>query len=45
MRISWYIRSGQWQADLRSLAALLRYLEDSGEVAQTNPTPAKAGNA
>jgi hypothetical protein len=45
IRMAWYVRSGQWQADLRSLVALLRYLEDSAEVAQTNPTPAKAGEA
>jgi hypothetical protein len=43
--VPWYIRSGQWQADMRSLSAVLRYLTDSEKTAQTNPIPAKADNA
>ena len=41
----WYIRSGQWRADIRSLGALLQYLTDSEEVAQTNAAPVRADNA
>lgn len=45
----WYIRSGQWRADMRSLAAALRYLTDSESTAalipQTNFIPGKADNA
>jgi hypothetical protein len=44
----WYLRSGQWRADMRSLAAVLRYLTDSEDTAsttQTNLMPAKADNA
>lgn len=33
--VPWYVRSGQWHADIRSLAAVWRYLTDV-EVAQTN---------
>jgi hypothetical protein len=44
----WYIRSGQWRADMRSLAAALRYLTDleqTASAAQTNLIPPKASNA
>jgi len=44
----WYIRSGQWRADMRSLAAALRYLTDleqTASAAQTNLIPSKASNA
>lgn len=43
----WYFRSGQWRADMRSLAALLRFLADSEkiEVVETNVIPAKTDNA
>jgi hypothetical protein len=40
--VPWYIRSGQWRADVRSLVAALRYLTESDSVAQTNLVPAKA---
>ena len=39
LSLPWYIRSGQWQADMRSLAAVLRYLADADDLAQTNPIP------
>jgi len=42
--VPWYIRSGQWRADVRSLAAVLRYLAESDSIAQTNPVPPKADN-
>lgn len=41
-RLPWYLRSGQWRADVRSLAALLQYLSEPQSFAQTNVTPAKA---
>ena len=43
--VPWYIRSGQWQADMRSLEAILRYLTDSEVIAQTNSMPTKADDA
>lgn len=46
--LPWYIRSGQWRADMRSLAAALRYLTDSESAAAAAPTnfiPGKADNA
>ena len=43
--VPWYFRSGQWRADMRSLAEVLRYLAESQKIAQTNPVPAKADNA
>jgi hypothetical protein len=45
LSMPWYIRSGQWQGDLRSLGALLKYLTDSDETAQTNVIPVKADKA
>lgn len=44
----WYFHSGQWRADMRSLAAALRYLTDcesTAAVAQTNFIASKADNA
>jgi hypothetical protein len=38
----WYIRSGQWHADMRSLIAALRFLAQSDRVEQTNLMTAKA---
>ena len=32
---SWYFRSGQWRADLRSLVAVLQYLREPVGLAQT----------
>jgi hypothetical protein len=43
--LPWYMRSGQWQADIRSLAAAWRYITDADLVAQTNGTPLRAGDA
>src|SRR5262245_28827484 len=35
--LEWYIRSGQWRADIRSLAAAIQYLaEQPVKVTQTN---------
>lgn len=42
--VPWYIRSGQWRADMRSLVAVLRYLAQPESLGQTNPMPAKADN-
>jgi hypothetical protein len=42
MNMPWYLRSGQWRADMRSIGALLRYLTDAEQIAQTNPVPVKA---
>jgi hypothetical protein len=39
---AWYIRSGQWRADLRSLVAVLQYLREPAGLAQTNGAVAKA---
>ena len=41
----WYLRSGQWRADMRSVSELLRYLLDSEQVAETNSVPIKAADA
>lgn len=38
--VPWYLRSGQWQADIRSLAAVWRYLTDADLAGQTNGSPA-----
>lgn len=43
--VPWYIRSGQWQADMRSLSAVLKFLTDPEKIVQTNPIPARADNA
>jgi hypothetical protein len=43
--VPWYFRSGQLEADMRSIAALLRYLTDTEKIAQTNPIPTKAATA
>jgi hypothetical protein len=45
MRVRWYFGNRQWQADMRSLAAVVRYLTDSEQMAQTNPIPRKANDA
>ncbi len=45
MGIPWYFRSRQWQADMQSLAAAMRYLTDSEQIAITNQIPAKANDA
>lgn len=37
-RLSWYLRSGQWRADARTLAAAFQFLVDSDPVA---PIPSK----
>ena len=43
--LEWYIRSGQWRADIRSLAAAIQYLsEQPVKVAQTNGPAIRAGN-
>jgi hypothetical protein len=44
--LQWYIRSGQWRADIRSLSAAIQYLsEQPVKVAQTNGlVPIKADN-
>ena len=42
--LAWYVRSGQWRADMRSLAAAIQYLSESATVAQTNGPAAKADN-
>ena len=34
--LPWYVHSGQWRADVQTLAAVLRYLTDADKVAQTN---------
>ena len=34
--LPWYVYSGQWRADVQTLAAVLRYLTDADRVAQTN---------
>ncbi len=41
-RVPWYIRSGQWRADIRTLNALLHYLTEPQKVAQTNGMPVNA---
>jgi len=38
-RAAWYIRSGQWRADLRSLVAVLEYLREPAGIGQTNGLP------
>jgi hypothetical protein len=43
--VPWYIRSGQWRADVRSLAAVLRYLAESDVSGRTNPLPTRADKA
>jgi len=40
--VTWYIQSGQWRADLRSLTAVLHYLAEPQIMAQTNSLPANA---
>jgi hypothetical protein len=45
MSVPWYFRSRQWQADMRSLAAGMRYLTDTEQIAKTNQIPAKANDA
>ena len=40
--LAWYIRSGQWRADIRSLAAAIQYLSEPVTVAQTNGPATKA---
>ena len=42
--LAWYVRSGQWRADMRSLAAAIQYLSESVPVAQTNGLVTKADN-
>ena len=42
--LGWYVRSGQWRADIRSVAAAIQYLSEPGTVAQTNGPAAKADN-
>ena len=42
--LPWYLRSGQWQADMRSLAAIWRYLTDADLAAQTNGLAAASGS-
>ena len=42
--IPWYMRSGQWQADIRSLAEAWRYITDADLVSQTNGMPSRAGD-
>ena len=43
--LPWYMRSGQWQADIRSLTAAWRYITDADLVAQTNGMRLRAGDA
>ncbi|HLH57171.1 MAG TPA: hypothetical protein VKY92_26565 [Verrucomicrobiae bacterium] len=45
--VPWYVRSGQWHADMRSIAAIWRYLMDADLDGPTNGTPlapAPSGN-
>ena len=41
LALPWYIRSGQWRADVRSLVAALHYLAQSDSPQQTNLMPPK----
>ncbi len=41
----WYIHSGQWRADIRSLGALLRYLSEREGTVSTNLPMAGASDA
>jgi hypothetical protein len=41
-QLGWYVRSGQWRADMRSVAAAIQYLSDSAAVPQTNGPVSKA---
>jgi len=40
---AWYMKSGQWRADMRSLAAAIEYLAEPATVAQTNGPATKTG--
>jgi hypothetical protein len=40
--LAWYVRSGQWRADMRSVAAAIQYLSEPVTVAQTNGPVIKA---
>jgi len=40
--LAWYVRSGQWRADMRSVAAAIQYLSEPVTVAQTNGPVVKA---
>ena len=40
--LPWYIRSGQWRADMRSLVAAFQYLAQTDTLQHTNLMPAKA---
>jgi len=42
--LAWYVRSGQWRADMRSVAAAIQYLSEPVTVAQTNGPVIKADN-
>lgn len=42
--VPWYLRSGQWQADIRSLAAVWRFLTDADLAGQTNGSPATSSD-
>ena len=40
--LAWYVNSGQWRADMRSVAAAIQYLSEPVTVAQTNGPVVKA---
>jgi hypothetical protein len=40
---AWYVRSGQWRADLRSVAAAIEYLAEPATIAQTNGPATRTG--
>ena len=40
LRAGWYLRSGQWRADLRTLVAAVAYVVDQDEGAQPRNFPA-----
>ncbi len=41
-RLSWYVHSGQWRADARTLAALVRYLVSPEPTPLTNQPTVRA---
>ncbi len=40
LRASWYLRSGQWRADLRTLVAAVAYVVDQDKSAEPKNIPA-----
>ena len=40
LRAGWYLRSGQWRADLRTLVAVVAYVVDQDKGAQPQKFPA-----